>query len=712
MKAKLLKFIARDSAIFRFIITFLFLSFSIMLALIADFFVLFYLENSLYYPYIRIVTVILSLILATFILYLIVEKVLPLKKKFTFKENRMEDFLANEVLQNIKQGIAITDYRGTLLKVNKAFADMTGHKEHELIGSNFVHLKHFLYPQEFFKDIIRIVQKNGKWQGEILNKREDGQVVPEYLTIYQVLNELGKVIYYFGIFVELKEIKEKEKALWDTNNRLQAIFEDSPLGIIVCDLNGNVEFWNRQAEKILKHQRENVINQSISNVLPHFACQYSHHQELITAYKKDQNIINTYSANGEEKTLQLTCTPLHKQDNELSGFQMTFTDITDFMEAERHIEYLKKFDRNTGLYNYDYFYQYISNQIEEKPEQEKAVMLMDVDRFGVINKKFGNRFGDKAIEEVGKKIHQVVGSQGIVSKLKGDEFGVFLDLNNKQEALDLAKAIFTSLYDPLIVDGQPVHITLSIGIGMYPNDGFNFDQISKAASLALSRAKRERNVYKLYDASMHDDSNHFYYENELHKALKKNELNVHYQPQIDLKTNELFGVEALVRWEHGENGNIPPNIFIPIAEESGLIAPLTSFVIHRVCQDYLLWKKNGFDMPAIAINISAKQFFKKDFAIKLIDILNHYHIPKDIIHLEITESVVMDIENSMDKFHVLKQHGIKISIDDFGTGYSSLKYLQELPIDYVKIDKAFIRKILENNMSMVDFIIHIAVQVA
>jgi diguanylate cyclase len=631
-------------------------------------------------------------------------------------QNSMADFgselidqrLSNEVIQNINQGIAITDSRGRVIKVNKRFMEMTGYSEEELIGVNFTKINQFNYPKEFFKNIIRVIQEKGKWQGEVLHRRRDGKVIPEYLTIYPVKNEQGKVIHFFGFFIDLKDIKEKEKALWEAKSQFQTIVEYSPLGIIVCNSQGIIKLWNWQAEKILGYDRSLVLEHHIQHFIPDFS-------DLLPSdeYDKDfdskQMEIKTTSQDGKKKILQISCAPIRKQNNKLNGFQILFNDMTEYKEAQWHIEYLKNHDENTGLYNFDYFYTYITNCLKGNPDQKFTMLLMDIDRFEQINNKFGTRFGDKIIEEAGRKIKEAVGNDGIVSKLKGDEFGCFIrNIQQEDEVIELARKIFANLYEPLIVEGQPVHITLSMGISIYPNDGQSFEQLSKSVNLALSRAKVERNVFKLYDQTMHDDSNHFYYENELHKALKESKLTVHYQPQIDFSTNEVYGVEALLRWYHPVEGNIPPSLFIPLAEDSGLIVSLTEYMIHRVCQDYLNWCREGVKLPALSINLSAKQFFKNDFVDDLIDILNIYNIPKDILHIEITESVAMDIKNSLDNFKKLKEHGIKISIDDFGTGYSSLKYLQELPIDFVKIDKSFVSMITDGNTSMVDFIIHIA----
>lgn len=620
---------------------------------------------------------------------------------------KMDEQIANQVIQNINQGIVITDNRGRITKANKRFLKLAGYEGKDLIGTNFLKLNYLDYDKNFLRNIILVLQEKGKWQGEVITKASDGSVIPELLSIYPVKREDGKITNYFGIFIDLKEIKDKEQALWEAKNQLQTIIEYSPLGIIACHKDGSIHLWNKKAENILGYRQSEVIGERIQKYIPNFAVPLHFENNERDIYVEGNEIL-TFTSTGEQKILDITCSPIYNQEEEVNGFQLIFSDVTDYKEAKRRVEYFKYYDQSTGLYNHDYFYHSVHSFLENNPNEKSAVIVIDIDRFHTINKKFGSRFADKIIKEAGNRIKAAVRQKGIVSSLKGDEFGCFIEgIKDEEEVIQVCRKIFNNFHEPLMVNGQPIHISVSMGISIYPDDGDNYEQLSITANLALSQAKKERNAFRLYDKTLHEDD-HFFYENELFKALKEEKLEVHYQPQVDLQTKKIFGVEALLRWNHPKEGYISPGVFIPIAEESGLIGPITDFVIHRVCKDYNEWKKLNLNVPSISINFSASQFYNEDFVNQFMEILNQYNVPKEVIHIEITETVAMDITNSLDNLNKLKEQGIKISIDDFGTGYSSLKYLQELPIDFLKIDKSFIRMISEGKTSMVDFIIQIA----
>lgn len=625
------------------------------------------------------------------------------------KENEEERHLSNEVFARIPQGLVIADAKGRILKVNESFARMTGFKQEELIGKRYYRVKHVQQTDVPFREIARTVIRKGKWQGEIVTLNKEGIETPEYLTVHQIQNQEGEVLYYFGIFMDLTELKEKEKALFETKDQLHSIVEHSPLAIVVCNRNGYVQFYNQKAEQILHYSKEQAIGRKIKEVIPGVDQELRQHSEdPYQLYKGFRCELDTHIPDGEKRILEMSFSPLHKQNGELNGIQMIFSDITEHYQAQRHIEYLRKFDLNTGLYNYDIFHEEVRDYLERYPEESCAFLFIDLDRFQLINDKYGIYFGDQVVREVAQRLKQSLDKRGIVGRLKGDEFAVFLqNVKDEKNVQNMAREIFDQFTEPFMIKNQPIHLTISMGISVYPHDGQELEELEKNANLAVTRAKKERNAFRFFDDSMNEDVDQFDFEYELHQAIREEELMVYYQPQIKLDTGELWGVEALLRWKHPEKGFVSPEIFIPIAEETGLIVPLTNFVLKKVCEDILYWKEHHMDIPSISINLSAKQFFHENLVKEFTDILKEYQVSNDRIHIEITESVAMDIGQSMEKLKQLQELGFKISIDDFGTGYSSLKYLKELPIDYIKIDRTFISQI-EEDASMVDAILHLA----
>lgn len=355
----------------------------------------------------------------------------------------------------------------------------------------------------------------------------------------------------------------------------------------------------------------------------------------------------------------------------------------------------------------------ILTDIKEGKDKKFAILFMDIDRFKIINDTLGHKIGDQLLVEVSKRLQKNLDEGLTVSRMSGDEFTILIpEIEQEEEAANYAKEILSLFKKPFSVQSYELHLSVSIGVAVYPNDGEDSDTLIKHADTAMYRVKEQgKNNYAVYSPLKSDPSyDQLIFENDLRKALNKNEFTVHYQPKINIFTGEISGLEALLRWVHPIKGSIPPMKFIPVAEETGLIIPIGEFVLREAARQNMAWQEAGVPPIPVAVNLSTRQFLQSNLVSTVESVLRETGLPPHLLELEITESMTLDIDRALGILDGLKSLGVKISIDDFGTGYSSLHYLQQLPIDRLKIDQSFVKDITtnENNAAIVSTIIHMA----
>lgn len=349
---------------------------------------------------------------------------------------------------------------------------------------------------------------------------------------------------------------------------------------------------------------------------------------------------------------------------------------------------------------------FLTQQLDKTLNQSKvqsslaAVLFVDLDRFKMINDTLGHAYGDLLLLEAALRIENAIGTDNFIVRMGGDEFVcVLANLQNESEAAQYAEAILEVFKKPFLLKETEIYVTVSIGISMYPFDGDDAETLLTNADSAMYRAKNSgRNQYEKARADINAASfEKLMLENSLRKALENEELTLYFQPQIDLKTNEVKSMEALIRWEHPDFGLISPGDFIPIAEETGLILPIGDWVIKTACQKLREWQNEGYSPVRISVNLSAAQLLQSGFIGHLDSVLKETSLDPSLLELEITENIIMrDVKTALDTLHRIKKRGVTISIDDFGTGYSSLSYLKDLPVDTLKIDRSFIKDIDKN----------------
>ncbi|MCG8356254.1 MAG: EAL domain-containing protein [Kiloniellales bacterium] len=372
-------------------------------------------------------------------------------------------------------------------------------------------------------------------------------------------------------------------------------------------------------------------------------------------------------------------------------------DITDRKRIEAAIHHMAKHDALTNLPNRFLFQERLQEALVSSSRLDRlvAILFLDLDHFKDINDTLGHPIGDLLLKEVAKRLRGCAREIDTVARLSGDEFAVIANhLEQVDSATVLAKRIIDSLAEPFTLDAHQVHSGASIGITIFPSDGTEADHLLKNADLALYRAKgRSRNTYQFYDEQMQAEVQiRKALEFELRQGLEQQQLTVHFQPQINLLTGRVVGAEALVRWHHPVRGLVPPDEFIPLAEETGMITTLGEWVLSTACKQIKLWQSQGLPALQVAVNVSPRQFQQKDFADSVDRILAETGFDSRYLEIELTEGhLAEDVNEAIRILTLLKTNGLCISIDDFGTGYSSLSQLKHMPVDTLKIDRCFIR---------------------
>ncbi|MCL4129556.1 UNVERIFIED_CONTAM: hypothetical protein GTU68_017352 [Idotea baltica] len=345
-------------------------------------------------------------------------------------------------------------------------------------------------------------------------------------------------------------------------------------------------------------------------------------------------------------------------------------------------------------------------------EEKVAILFLDLDRFKLINDTLGHDAGDILLKAVSERIGRCVRTQDFVARLGGDEFTVILEgVTGKEVAAKIAEKICDTLSQPFVFLQQKMFVTTSIGISMFPDDGEDIGSLMKHADSAMFRAKENRNDYCFYVQGMEDEiARRMELERELRQAIDANQLVLYYQPKIDLSNDKVMGAEALIRWNHPVHGLVPPDTFIPLAEESGLINQVSDWVLKDACDQLQRWNKAGHNLK-VAVNVSSKDIQEEGFTEKLRQMIEQYNISPKMLELEITESTLMENPEELEgELNAMREMGLTLAIDDFGSGFSSLNYLKRLPVDVLKIDRMFIRDLDkdENDMAIVTGVVALA----
>jgi diguanylate cyclase len=465
--------------------------------------------------------------------------------------------------------------------------------------------------------------------------------------------------------------------------------------VMIVDKDGHILECNPAVTRTFGYSQEHLIGQNMEKTI--LAQPLVHQGKASFHLGKRMELIGVRK-DGNELIIEMTVTRIKKDGPPV--FTVYIRDVTEAKKTEDTIRKLAYNDTLTGLPNRRFFHTYILKSLKdaEKNKSKVAVLFLDLDRFKMINDSLGHDFGDLLLIDVAERLQECIGNNAMVSRNGGDEFTIFLPDTNEQEAKNIANQIIHAITRPYLINKREIFITTSIGLAMYPRDGMDKDTLIKHADTAMYDAKyRGKNRLSLFhQESDRKNKQNLMLETELRRALEQQEFVLYYQPRLHIKTGEIIGVEALIRWNHPEKGILSPGQFIPQAEESGLIIPIGNWVLKTAIAQCKLWQENLLPIQ-MSVNLSALQFKQPDIVQIISEALEKVQLEPSLLNLEITESMAMDMEHSGKVLEDLKKLGIHISLDDFGTGYSSLGYLRNMPIDHLKIDRLFMSQIQENS---------------
>jgi diguanylate cyclase (GGDEF)-like protein/PAS domain S-box-containing protein len=509
---------------------------------------------------------------------------------------------------------------------------------------------------------------------------------------------------------------ERELLLRKQNSKLnimnQVMLSRTRNAIIITDATGKVTEFNEFAERISGFTREEIIGRDIFKS----PITGDYFNEVIHSKKKYKDIEMKFENNNGERIICLfDAQPIYDNKNsKIIGAFAQFRDITERYLMEEKYNYLAFHDELTGLPNRRYFYNALNKLLDdEKDIKDIALLLIDLDRFKIINDTFGHSNGDKVLEEVTERVKECLRPEDLVARISGDEFIILLkNIKGEDEATKVADQIVKQFNKPFTINNNQFHTTASLGIAIYQNDGTNIEDYMVQVDAAMYKAKSQgKNGYTVFTTDMYKDSSkELYLETDLREAVEKNEFILYYQPQVNIKTGDIIGLEALIRWKHPELGIILPNKFIPLAEKTGLIIPIGEWVLEEACRQNKKWQDQGLPPLKVDVNLSIQQFLKQNLVEVIKEILEKTKLDPQYLELEITESMAMNFEHAVRVLNQLRDIGVQISMDDFGTGYSSLSYLKRFSINCLKIDKSFVSDIMldENDAKIVGTIIAMA----
>jgi diguanylate cyclase (GGDEF)-like protein/PAS domain S-box-containing protein len=616
-------------------------------------------------------------------------------------EQRSEDFQASQerskqqrqIIDQIQDSVIAMDLAGYITSWNKGAENLFGYTSDEALGKNIL----FLYADEEEDDSLLyqdLFEKGGR-EMVVRRRKKSGELFWASLTLSLTYDLDGTPNGMIGYLIDITERLKAEEQL-----RLQAaIFENSDEGIIVIDPAGIILSVNRAFTKITGYDPSDVMGRSPGFLRSPIHDDNFYLEVYTTLFDTGQWIGEGWGLrkNGDSFPVWISISSVHGKDNAIAYYFAIFTDIAERKNAEKQIYRLAYYDTLTGLPNRAMLFTLLKQALTEahRNRLHGAVLFIDLDRFKQVNDSLGHDAGDLLLKEVATRLDSCVRDEDVVSRIGGDEFVVALfDITKREHAAVVAEKIIAALSQPIVITGHELLVSGSIGISVYPNDGDDAETLIKCADIAMYRAKQGGGAeqFMFFSQEMNQRSlERLQLESNLRRALEREELLLHYQPQLDLATGKITGAEVLLRWKHGDGPMISPAQFIPIAEETGLIVPIGEWILETVCLKNKQWQEAGVPIVKLAVNISARQF-RPQLPLLVERILQHHQLDPSYLELEITESVIMHkAESVIAMLADFQRLGVTLSLDDFGTGYSSLSYLKRFPIDTLKIDQSFVR---------------------
>ncbi|OYX29143.1 MAG: diguanylate cyclase [Hydrogenophilales bacterium 32-62-9] len=614
------------------------------------------------------------------------------------------------LLEASPEAIFGVDTRGICTFVNPACLRMLGYTQDELLGKHMHPLIHHSYPDGQPYPVEQCHVRCSTLEGRpthIENEvhwRKDGSSFPVEYWSHPIFRD-GALMGAVVNFVDITERKRMEQALRVSEERYRLISNvatDLLYSCIHSDAGfATIDWATASTERIFGYTLDEILARGCWRhfVHPDDLPEFDRNIRYLVPGQRSECELRILARDGSIHYARAYSRAMESDAAGKTRLYGACQDITERRQAEARIEFLAHHDALTGLPNRvllrDRFAQALS--LSERAKTRIAVLFLDLDNFKVVNDTLGHASGDLLLQQVVKRLSHCTRESDTISRQGGDEFILLLnDIPNQETVERIAGEILQRLADPVEIDGHVLNTSGSIGIAMVPEDGRDFDSLLQKADTAMYNAKEAgRNAYRFYDEQMNVQAHeHLLLQNRLHQALTRAEFSLHYQPQLAIDSGQVIGVEALLRWNNPELGEVAPARFMPVAEDCGLIVPIGVWVLEEACRQAQSWRQSGWPELGIAVNLSALQFRRPGLVDSVAGALEQSGLPPHLLELELTESILLqDAENTLDTVRRLKALGVRLSIDDFGTGYSSLSYLKRFAVDKLKIDRSFVRDI-------------------
>jgi diguanylate cyclase (GGDEF)-like protein/PAS domain S-box-containing protein len=610
--------------------------------------------------------------------------------------------LQSAALEAAANGILITDATGRIEWANPAFTSLTGYNLEEAIGRNPRELiKSGKHDAAFYKDLWTTILAGRVWSGELINRKKDGRLYSEEMTIGPVRSPEGKITHFIAVKQDVSQRKAAEDALRAAEEQYRAVFENAVIGIFQTTPDGTPLMVNQALAEIHGYRSPEKLLAEITNIPKQLFWDFDRFKDMARVIELEGQVqgaeVEVLRRDGARRTVLVNLRGIRNSDGSIACHHGTLADITERKLAEDQAHFLAYNDTLTGLPNRALLQDRLRQALAaaSRANHKVAVAFLDLDRFKDINDSLGHSVGDLLLQQVARRLCAAVRQECTIARIGGDEFILVMpNILQLDEVITCMGRILDAMRSEFPVAATPLHVSCSIGVSIFPDNGCDAESLIKNADAAMYEAKESgRDNFQFFAAEMNRRAvDRLTLENKLRHAIELDQFSLVYQPQVSVSTGEVTGVEALLRWQEPDLGSVSPERFVPVAESAGLIVPIGDWILRRACRNIRAWQHKGLGLGRVAVNVSAAQLRRRDFLDRVRAIVEEAGIGPHFLEFEITESIfTANALEARDMIAKLRDFGISIAVDDFGTGYSNLKYLSDFRFSRLKIDRSFVQ---------------------